>query len=282
MKRGVAIFLLLALAGCKRFPNPFEGERVLARAGKETLRQMDLEAVVPVDITGDDSVKWVENYVDRWVRDNLKLQEATALFGDKAADEELVRVYRNSLITRRLDEYFIKQAIGDSLYTQRDLRDYYDNHKSEFILNRNIVKGRVVAFRIGFRQESRLRELFASWTPASAAEVQVLASKNGFALKEVTAWMEWPEFLALLPTMRNASYDNFLTRGGVQEMREDGMKYLFVVDSKRVPGDVTPYEMVSEIVRQSVATRRRAEIVKASEDSIYAQAMREKKAVINL
>lgn len=274
--------VLAALAGCKRFPNPFEGERVLARAGKETLRQMDLEAVLPVDITGADSVKWVENYVDRWVRDNLKLQEATALFGDKAADEELVRVYRNSLITRRLDEYFIRQSVADSLYTQRDLRDYYNNHKAEFILNRTIVKGRVVAYRVGFRQESRLRELFASWTPATAAEVQVLASKNGFTLREVTSWTEWSEFLALLPTMRNASYDNFLARGGVQEMREDGVKYLFVVDSKRVPGDVTPYEMVSEIVRQSVATRRRAEIIKASEDSIYAQALREKKAVINL
>jgi hypothetical protein len=39
---------------------------------------------------------------------------------------------------------------------------------------------------------------------------------------------------------------------------------------------------VSEIVRQSVATRRRTEIIKACEDSLYKLALLENKAVINL
>ncbi len=107
------VCLLLLAVGCKRFPNPFEGERVLARAGKLTLRQMDLEAVFPTGLAGADSVSWVENYVDRWVRDNIKLQEATTLFAGEAADEALVEAYRNSLITRRLEQYFIEQFAGD-------------------------------------------------------------------------------------------------------------------------------------------------------------------------
>jgi hypothetical protein len=268
--------------GCKQFPNPFEGERVLARAGGETLRLMDLESVMPIAITGTDSVKWVENYVDRWVRDNLKLQEAEQLFGDDAADEELVRAYRGSLITRRLDDYYIARLAGDSLYSQKDLRDYYEHHRADFVLDRTIVKGRVVAFPTAFRQKVRLRELFASWRDDDPAEVLAMSRKNLFSLVDVVDWTEYQQFLALLPTRRNETYDNFLSRPGVQEMVDGNTTYWFVISEARTAGGTTPYEMVSEIVRQAVSTRRRTEIIRAAEDSLYKIALMEKKAVINL
>jgi hypothetical protein len=273
---------LLAATGCKQFPTPFEGERVLARAGRETLRQMDLENVVPVAITGSDSVKWVENYVDRWVRNNLKLQEAEQLFGDDAADEELVKAYRGSLITRRLDEYYIARMAGDSLYSQKDLADYYEQHKADFVLDRTIVKGRVVAFPTALRQKARLRDLFSSWRDDDPAEVLAMARKGSFTLREVKEWMEYSQFLALLPTRRNETYDSFLTRAGIQEMVDGGTTYWFVVSEARSAGGAIPYEMVSEIVRQAVSTRRRTEIIRAAEDSLYKIALLEKKAVINL
>ncbi len=287
MNRTVRIAVLclavtLATGGCRRLPNPFAGERVLARAGKESLRLMDLEAALPVAITGADSVKWVENYVDRWVRDNLKLQEATMIFGDDATDEHLVTAYRNSLITRRLDEHFIRSMAGDSLYNEQDLMDYYNTNRAEFVLDRAIVKGRVVAFPAGFRQRTRLRELFETWNDSARDEVLAMAQKNNFTAREVNEWMEYPQFLALLPTRRNEAYDNELNRTGVQEMADGEVTYLFVISEKRTAGETSPYERVSEIVRQSVATRRRAEIIKACEDSLYRIALIENKAVINL
>ena len=276
------VCLLLLAVGCKRFPNPFEGERVLARAGKLTLRQMDLEAVFPTGLAGADSVNWVENYVDRWVRDNLKLQEATTLFAGDAADEALVEAYRNSLVTRRLEQHFIEHFAGDSLYTERDLTEYYETHKADFVLDRSIVKGRVVAFPTSFRQKARLKQLFASWNDDAREEASAMAQKNAFTLREVNDWMEYSAFLALLPTRRNETYDDRLPVTGVQEMPDGATTYWFVITEKRTAGETEPYEMVSEIVRHSVATRRRAEIVKACEDSLYRIALLENKAVIHI
>ncbi len=280
--RILMLCLLATIGSCKRFPDPFEGERVLARAGKETLRKMDLDAVLPAGITGADSIQWVENYVDRWVRDNLKLQEATQLFGDNTADEALVRAYRNSLITSRLEQYFIEHTAGDSLFTEKDLHDFYNEHRSEFVLDRSIVKGRAVAFPTGFRQKARLKQLFASWSDDAREEVMAMAQKNAFTLREVNDWTEYSAFLALLPTRRNETYDDRLSVAGVQEMPDGGTTYWFVISEKRTAGETDPYERVSEVVRQSVATRRRAEIIKACEDSLYRLALLEKKAVINL
>ncbi len=280
----VSFFILtILMVGCKEFPNLFEGEKVLARAGKQTLRVMDVEEVCPVGISGADSVAWVESYVDRWVRNSLKLQEAARLFGDNAADEKLVEDFRNSLITRRLEQYFVNIAVGDSLlYTDRDLLNYYNRHRRDLVLDRTIVRGRVVAFPTAFRQKARLKELMAAEGSDGRAEFEAMVNKNGFTFREVAEWSEYSQFLALLPTRRNESYDNLLSRSGVQEMIDGGVTYWFTIDEARTPGASMPYEMAKERVRLEVSPRRKAEIVKAAEDSIYRVALHEKMAVINL
>jgi hypothetical protein len=260
----------------------FEGERVVARAGKETLRVMDIEKASPVGITGADSVAWVENYVDRWVRDNLKLQEATRLFGENEEDEELVVAYRNSLILRRMEQNFISNAAGDSLYTEDELRGYYNSHRGEFTLDRTIVRGRMISFPTSFRQKARLKELFGHYTAEGRDEVRAMASKNGFRLDDAPEWREYAAFLEKLPTRRNENYDHLATRTGVQEMTDGDRTWFFVIDEARTRGGVNPYERVSDIVRMAVAARRRAEILKTFEDSLYRMALLEKRAVVNL
>ncbi|MDR0907306.1 MAG: hypothetical protein LBM63_01645 [Rikenellaceae bacterium] len=284
MQKIFKIFLtvsVVVLVGCMEFPNPFDGDRVLARVGKLTLRQMEVEAAFPGGVTGEDSLRWAESYVDRWVRDNLKLQEADRLFGSDEADEELVQNYRNSLKTRRLDQHYVNLH-QDSLYTEDDLRDYYNQHKSEFVLDRTLVKGRVVALPSSFRQQKRVKELVRTFSADNRRDLQALAEKNGFVLREVSEWTEYPQFLVLLPTRRNASYNSLLSKEGVQEMKDGGVTYYFVIEEALTEGMTTPYEMVRTMVRWAVATRRKAEIVRSFEDSLYNSALVEKKAVIHL
>ncbi len=277
------IFLLFAFASCKRFPNPFEGERVVARAGREVLRQMDVERVVPQDISGTDSLAWVVDYVNRWVRDELKLQMADRLFKkEEREDEELLASYRNILKNRRLEQHFVREKVGDSLYTDGDLEEYYASHQRDFVLDRTIVKGRVVAVPKDFRQLKDIRSLFADFSGDRREEAVAMAEKNGFVLREFAEWTEYPQFLVLLPTRRNQSYDELATRGGLQEMEDGGVVYFFVITDARTTGQSAPYELVRDIVRQTVATLRRGEIVRAAEDSLYDNAILEKRAIINL
>ena len=278
----ITIVLLVGAGGCREFQNPFDGDRLIARVGKSSLRQMDIEKVFPGGVSGTDSIRWVESYVDRWVRDNLKLQEADRLFGDEAADEALVDNYRNSLKMHHLEQYFISNAPGDSLFTQKDLSDYYNLHKSEFILDRPIVKGRLIAFPSTFRQQRYVQQLLSSNTEDNLNDLQALAEKNGLLFREIDEWTEYTQFLILLPTRRNESYDQLLDNRGVQSMVDGGLKYCFVISEALKPGMTAPYDMVSDMVKWAVATRRKSEIIRANEDSIYNAALAEKKVTINL
>ena len=96
---------LLLTAGCQELPVYLDSGKVLARAGKSELRVRDLQAVVPGGLTGEDSVSFVGMYVDRWVKKQIKLQQAENLFSASAEDiESLVEEYRQSLLIRKLDQ----------------------------------------------------------------------------------------------------------------------------------------------------------------------------------
>ena len=76
----------LFLAGCQELPGYFASDTTLARAGGSELKMRDVESVVPKGVTGEDSAAFMKVYVDRWVRKQLKLQEAEILFSASADD----------------------------------------------------------------------------------------------------------------------------------------------------------------------------------------------------
>ena len=279
----VLLFLLLLTVGCKEFPNPFEGDRVLAKVDGVTLRMMDVQSIFPRGISGEDSVQLLETYVDRWVRDQLKLQEATRIFRSSESNiERLVEQYRNTLLTHKFEQYCIDQATGDSLYTETDLQSYYLQHRGEYILDRDIVKGTVVVCPDNYRQKSKIKELLGSGSKEKKEDLKAICEKNEFSLQEVTEWTDFSDFLTLLPAKRNERYDNLLKQQGVQEMVDGNMHYYFLIADYRTAGMQSPYERVKDVVRWVVINQRKAEIVKAYEDSVYQQALPEKNITINL
>lgn len=280
--RAVPAAFLLLVCGCREFPNPFDGEQTLAKVGRKTLRRMDVEPILPKGLSAEDSVSFLESYVDKWVRSELKLQAAEQIFQGSVADiEQMVQEYRNSLLARKFDQYCIDSS-RDSLFTQADLKNYYAQHKGEYTLDRAIVTGRIVSLPAASAQRRRIRELLGAPGDERAGDLRALCEKHDFALHEITAWTDFSEFLAMLPTKRNQSYDNMLGNTSVQELTDGATTYYFIITDRRLSGQTAPYERVEEMVRWAVINQRKAEIVKSCEDSIYNDAVRRQTVTVNI
>ena len=101
----------LFLGGCQELPGYFASDTTLARAGGSELKMRDVESVVPKGVTGEDSAAFMKVYIDRWVRKQLKLQEAEILFSASADDiDKMVEEYRQALLIRKLDQHYVDPA----------------------------------------------------------------------------------------------------------------------------------------------------------------------------
>ena len=263
----------LFLGGCQELPGYFASDTTLARAGGSELKMRDVESVVPKGVTGEDSAAFMKVYIDRWVRKQLKLQEAEILFSASADDiDKMVEEYRQALLIRKLDQHYVDRSI-DTTFTENEIAAYYNAHKADFKLDRTIVKGRIVRFGEGYRQAAKLKTLMGARSEAQQQDFRDICEKNDFTVDDFRdQWIDFPEFLSYLPTLRSQSYDSVLATAAVQEMRDSHAHYYFQIDAVLREGEPIPLERLRGTIRRILFNQRKGEIIRAHEEELCARA----------
>ena len=274
--------VLVIFGACRELPSPFEYDRVVAQVGDKKLRESDVQSIYAQATTAEDSTALLEIYVDRWVKKELKLRAAENLFRDsEEAIEAMVAEYRNSLLTRRLDQHYVDQEI-DTVFTDAQIEEYYNRHPSDFRLDRTVVRGRQVLVPTTFRQTTKLREAMRSSEEERLQDWRDMCQKSNLEVQEYTSWVDYTEFLSTLPTSRGRKYEELLKPNVLQEMRVDDGRYFFVITDIRRSGDAAPLERVRETIKRILFAQRQSEIIRAHEERIYNEALASGELRINL
>ena len=288
MRRIINISLcaaLLTLISCRELPDYLVGSNTLARVGRNELSITEVKQAIPSNLRGEDSIAFAKHYVDKWLVRQLKIEEADELFPGSVNDiEKMVEDYRQTLLTGKVDQYYVDKLMNNEL-NDKDIADYYNTHKSDFTLDRTLVKGRILRFDGAYRQSKRLKEQMrkASASPTDAKTFSDVCEKNGFVLTDYRSeWINFSDFLANLPTTRSQEYDPLLDKMDIQEMEANGTRYYFDFTSVCRKGNVAPLESVSENIRRILLTQRRSEIIKTHEEEIVKRASDEGHARIYL
>lgn len=275
-----SVCAVMVLGSCRRINTMFEEETV-ARVGDAKLYMSDVATIFTPGLEPQDSMMLLERYVDAWVKKQLKIQEAERLFPDAVPDiERKVADYRGSLLSYKSDLYYIETRL-DTVITQANIEDYYAGHKQDFTLDRTIVKGLIVKLPDNHRQRSQIKELMTK-EGEKYQDFLDLSRKNGFTVHEVAAWMDFSDFLNLLPTTKLKDYNDLLTKTGVQEMRDGHDLYYITIGRHLGAGDPNPIERVADTIRKILLNQRRQEIIRSYEDSIYRAALGSKLVEINI
>lgn len=258
------------LTACQELPNYLAKDLLLARVGNKELRQRDVQSVVPIGMAGDDSVAFMAVYVDRWVRKQLKLQEAGVLFSSSEEDiDRMVEEYRQALLIRKLEQHYVNKGV-DTTFTDAEIADYYNSHKADFRLDHPLVKGRIVRFPENFRQARRLKEAMASQSVPDQRDFTALCTKNDFKINDFREhWTDFTEFLSYLPALQSQNHNSMLSSSAVQEMRDSRSHYFFKIDEVRREGETIPLERLRPTIRRILINQRQGEAIRRSEEELY-------------
>lgn len=270
----IGAFLLFAFAaGCREVPRYPGGGRVLAEAAGRKLYLRDTRTVVPGGMTGEDSAAFMQRYVDKWVRRQLKLQEAERLFSESERDiDSQVEEYRQALLIRKFDQHLIDERL-DTLVSAEEIAAYHKAHAADFRVNQTLVKGRIVRFDAANRQAPKLRRLMVRHAAADRQEFADLCVKNNFELSDFSSdWVLFSEYLSYLPILQSRSYDALLTAEGVQEMSDSHSRYYFEITDVLRPGDPEPLERSEATVRRILYNQRQNEIIRSYDEQLYREA----------
>ena len=273
----ISVFvMLLGAVSCRELPDYLMGDDVIARVGGELLTVQDISAVVPSNLKGDDSLSFVKQYTGKWLVRQLKVNEADELFSGTEKDiEKLVEDYRQTLLTSKVDQYYIDQQMSDDV-SQEDITEYYNTHKSQFLLDRTLVKGRILRFDATYRQSTKLKTQMqkAATSQDDDKAFSDLCAKNNFLLIDNRSeWVNFADFLSNLPIPQSQNNEPLLDKMGVQELKIGSDRYYFDFTSVSRKGNVAPLEIVSDNIRRILITQRRSQIIKSHEEQILKSAL---------
>lgn len=280
--RKVILSIISALAilgvGCSNHgasTTPQYDENVVAVVDGHVLLRDDINRDMPNGLTGVDSVTFARMYIDNWVLNRLKMERAEQVLSSYEKDiERLVEGYRQSLIIRQLDQYYIDNAI-DIEITDKQLASYYRAHSASFKLDHDKVLAVVVKTPRNFRNVSTLTTALKGVARSgSVEEVAALAEKHNLQLSNLMdEWVSYSDFLSHLPTERSQSYASLLTKSGVQTMTSDNATFYFIIIDVVRKGEVAPIECVEDDIRRRLYAERRAGVVDQYESDLRREAV---------
>lgn len=275
---GVFVF-----SGCAKLSlyNKDNKRIVVASVGDNSLYMSDLEAIFTPEMTKSDSITTAEAFIKEWIKGELKYAAAEqALQSDQGDIDKMVKEYRNQLVRYRYESDYVEKH-GDTVVTADQISQYYADNKQGFKLVGPVVKARVVRMPADLRGSNKMEEMFRSSDPDDRAALQNICDKNGYKYDNYSnEWVDFNVVISHLP-FDVKDFDTFLRNKKFYESQDVEYKYMLYVDSYLLAGDVSPESRERKSIHKLLLYKRRAELLKALNDSLYSQAEQQQKFVIN-
>lgn len=269
----VVATMFVACSGGGTFLGGSTNKRVVATVDDKELMLGEILENMPLNYSGADSATFVRMYTDNWVLDQLKLARADEVLTSHEDIDRLVEGYRQSLIMRQLDQYYVDKEL-DTEVTERQIMSHYRTNSSQFVLDHDKVRGVIVRVSEDFRNRSALSEAMSNISDEGMQELVAFVEKHSLQLTDLTAeWVTFSDFLSYLPTVRTRSYNNFLNKNKVQSMRADDVMFYFVIVDVVREGELIPLECVEEDIRRMLYAERSAEIIRRYEKELKYEAI---------
>lgn len=255
--------------------------RVVASVGDNNLYMSDLEAIFTSEMTQADSIVTAETFIKDWIRGELKYAAAEqALQSDQGDIDKMVNEYRNQLVRYRYESDYVEKY-GDTVVTSDQISQYYNDNRESFKLVGPVVKARVVRIPADLRGSSKMEDMFRSGESTDRAAFQNICDKNGYKYDNYSnEWVDFNVVISHLP-FDVKDFEGFLRNKKYYESQDDEYKYMLYVDSYLLAGDVSPESRERKGIHKLLLYKRRSELLKALDDSLYKKAQVEKKFVIN-
>lgn len=263
---------LAFMAGCLN--KTTQEDKVIAKVGDVALYQSEISSVIPSDITSEDSTVMAEDYIRKWIKQELLLQKAQENLSpeQKNVTREL-QDYRNSLLIYRYKNELVAQRM-DTTVTDEEILEFYTNNSESFKLANNIVKAIFIKTPNELANREELRQLCSDDSEEGIIELRDYCLRYAKAFEIITdRWVNFDLLSNNIPeTIENP--EQFLRQNDIFEMNDSTYYYFINIVDYKLKNEEAPLEYVKDNIKNLILNRRKIEFLKQVENNIYTEGIR--------
>lgn len=280
--RRISLFLLLPvlLGACNAISSLVHDDQVVAKVGDHKLYKSELERFIPNMIPAADSARLAEQYINTWAMDLLYMEVAEAELskGELDVSNEL-EDFRRSLLKYRYEQRYINDRL-DTLVTDEQIRQYYQEHEADFALKRPVLKVRFVDVMKDSPNKDAILKMMSSQEYDDVQRADTLAKSTALRYFDSSdTWMDAGE----LAKSFGLDYVEMLAhlKGNVirYEPEERGdLLVAYVCDIQRT--GTAPLDYCADRIRDILMSSRKHELMNSLERDLLNNALEKKNFVI--
>ncbi len=270
----IGITSLLLLASCDFFQKKTK-EVVVAECYGKYLYESDLVGIVPAGTSIMDSIQSVSTFIDSWIRRQVLIHQAeNNLEKEELAFQKQIEEYRNSLVIYTYESQLINQKL-DTIVSEDEIADYYEQHKEDFQLRNTMVKAAYVILDEGCPHKETFQKLLSDLDTLLLQNIDVLATY--YAVKnylDVDHWMRLDELTSLIP-IEIFNAESFLKKTKYVCFEINEFTYIVRFVDYLLEESTSPLEMERDNIKSVILAHRKQALLEKMKTSLYNKAKRE-------
>lgn len=283
MTRLIATITMISLCtfqGCdfiRMKKDKADDRKPLARVNTTYLYQDELIGLANSKTSKEDSISRVMAYVNSWVRKQVLINEAMKHININEAElERKVLEYRYSLIGYEYENFYVRKNLNDSVSIE-DIENYYEEHRDNFILKQNIVRGAFIKVPKEAPRSARIKELMFSQKEKDMDELRsyCLSFSSAYHLYD-SSWIEFDKLAVNSPLAEIPNKIQFLKTNPYYETGDTQSLYFLKIDEYKISDNVSPLEFVKEDIKNIILNKRKVELAQKLEQEVYENAVTRK------
>lgn len=270
----IALSVAAIIDSCQFFSSAKTNDTVLARTSSAVLTMQQVAKLIPDNMKGADSVRFVQNYVDRWIHNQLMLEKAIDNIDDKsyASIEDMVNDYRTALLVYKYQQLYIEQNL-DTLILDSQIADHYEKYGNNFLLDSCAVRVIFVQIPKSLPDGVRVRNLIRSNKAQDMIELEEFCFKNARNFDPGVNWCYLHEAVNLMPPGSVKNPLAFAQNGRSVEAQDSLYNYFWAVKEFRNVNEQAPLILAKEKIREILLNHRKNDLIRDLEIKIYVDAV---------
>lgn len=200
-------FMALILSSCNWINSILHDDELVAKVGDNMLYKSEVSSLIPDGSSSEDSLRLAMQYINTWASDMVFLDIAEEQLSktEKDVSKEL-EAYRRSLLKYRYEQLYVNERL-DTAVTDKQIEEYYNAHKEDYILERPLVKAKFMRISPEHPDAARLKKLLSSSNDEDVMEMENQAYSA--ADKFSSYFNQWIDIVTLAKDL-GVDYDELL------------------------------------------------------------------------
>ncbi len=270
----ILVLFSLSLVSCEYFQQT-DDRKVVVRVNETYLYEDDIQALINENTSPEDSAVIVSNYINRWATQQLLIDRAQLNLPQSKQKEfnELVNNYKNELYTNAYTDAVVSRAL-DTALNLKEIEDYYEQNKQNFILSEDLVKLRYIYLAKNSNNLDEIKKKFTRFNEEDQQDLLNMAIQfKNYSMND-SVWVKSKTVYNKIAPLTAEDRSSLLKKSNFMELQDSLNVYLVYVNDVLSRNEQAPIEYASATIREILLNKRKQSLIKELEKDITKDAIK--------